>query len=646
MAKAQACGTQADPSSSLRIVAPVTADYHSDEHSLLLPDNNNGEPSPFSRPPSYATLVSPTDERDSSLLTLPIDSSDDDDDSSGQVDRDNTNRIKRHYKRHGVTKCWKTDSLRKGWQKFHKGLPARDSTMVLINLFVTEASRGLVLPTMWTYVNLMGGNLGTLGTLISLFSIGRLISAVPFGTWADKRGSSREVFIFATILAASCNTLYAFAWALPHPLWWMYVSRTLCGFATGTVAVTRAYLASAVPPAERTKAIAYSGMAQYAGFSLTPGLATLVMWMVQAYHRHHSSQLGPGDDEKNHAALLSCVIPNGALILVNLAMIPLLLSAIPKKDPLPPPPPPTTLPHPPASAARASRAESALLKYGFILFFSLNLVLRGVIGVTETIAPEMYQYHRFNDPQALEHAGQFFFYLGLVGLVVFFLVDPIQRKWVAGHHLLNFGILTVIIGTLLTIDPNPPHTNATWAAFVLGMTLIWSIGSPICQTLTVSMYSTLLGTRPQASLIAWITTAGSIGRILFPFLVGVTDNAAWWVNAMDVVLCIICGVGVVIFERFARRARRDMGEDVEPPPPPTTEEPAAVTTGKKNRNSRSGEDDESRHLLVDDGSTDIDSELEEEEEEYIWPDDLMSNGSSSPSSPRGLPSVTTKPPII
>ncbi|KND02555.1 uncharacterized protein SPPG_03013 [Spizellomyces punctatus DAOM BR117] len=502
-------------------------------------EDNCDSASLHSRPPSYATLGSPTDVEESDV----------------EIESEFSNDVKKSTSR----SCW-------------SHLPPRDTLTVLLSLFITEASRGLVLPTMYTYVTLMGGNLSTLGTMISLFSVGRLICSVPFGTWADKRRSSREVFIFAAVLAAASNTLYAFSWALPRPIYWLYFSRLACGFATGTVAVCRSYLASAVPPAERTKAIAWSGMAQYAGFSLTPGIATLIMYLGGAYTESDTadaSSVESDNDKTGTPTLFACILPTGALVLVNILLIPVLLSAMPKRDPVAPVPP--TLPQPNGTAAVSSHAEAKLLKWGFVLFFTLNLVLRGVIGVTETIAPELYQHHRVDDEAALEHSGQFFFMLGIIGLVVFFLVDPIQRRLIAGPHLLNLGIAAVIAGTLLNVDPEPERTKANWLSFVGGMTLIWSIGSPVCQTLTVSMYSKMLGKRPQGSLIGWITTAGSIGRILFPFLIGLKDCAAFWVNWMDVVLCFGCAVGVLVFERCVGKTRRmlegneEVGPDDETP---------------------------------------------------------------------------------
>lgn len=111
-----------------------------------------------------------------------------------------------------------------------------------------------------------GGDVGSLGLCISLYSLGRLVCSVPFGTWADKR-SSREVLIFASTLAVIGNAMYALA---PYVigkfasaavvLGVLCASRLVVGLGTGSLSVCKAYLAANSSPEERTKVIAWSGM--------------------------------------------------------------------------------------------------------------------------------------------------------------------------------------------------------------------------------------------------------------------------------------------------------------------------------------------------------------------------------------------------
>ncbi|KAJ3036942.1 hypothetical protein HDV00_002189 [Rhizophlyctis rosea] len=455
---------------------------------------------------------------------------------------------------------------------------------------------------MYTYVRMLGGTVSTLGICVSLYSVGRLATSVPFGTWADKRSSSREVLIWSSILAVVGNSLYAFApWALKGFLPGGVVLGVLCasrfavGCGTGSLSVCKAYLAANSKVEERTKVIAWSGMAQYAGFSITPIVATFLMWLENAYTPSDPS----GED--GSPTFLACILPGVALAIANALLVPFLYYSMPARDPctIPSPkstpertsvvsygstttlvnedgesspeaspsPPPVALPPPslptPATTTRTKsrkeREEDLIVRWGFILFFFLNFVLRGIIGVTETIAPDMYEHLRSDHENYLEESGRFFFYLGLAGLAVFLLIDPIQKRLIKGDYLLCLGTLAVALGTVLNFDPSPAVTPSSYRRFVAGMVFTWSVGSPICQTLTVSMFSTMLGRRPQGGMIGWITTAGSLGRIAFPALVGVGMRV---VNGVDVGMCLVCCVGVLGYRRWVKRVReRELEEE-------------------------------------------------------------------------------------
>ncbi|RKO85034.1 major facilitator superfamily domain-containing protein [Blyttiomyces helicus] len=432
-----------------------------------------------------------------------------------------------------------------------------DSWVALAAQLLAEASRGLLLPTMTTYVFLNGGSLGDLGLSISLFSTGRLVATAPFGYWAERRGS-REVLLFAAFLAALGNTLYSLCFALPFPLFFLCLSRLIVGIGSGVMGVGRAYLATASKPEDRTRAIAFTGMAQYAGFALSPGLATLLMWLEGAYSKGKQ-----GSSTDGGPTILACILPGVALVILNVCLIPVLLAGMPRRDTLASSTPSsaaastTSTPllrvvsdNPPATPRPLPNPGPRLLHYGFILFFGLNFVLRGVIGVTETTAPETYNWLSEGHEDALEESGRFFFILGVLGLFFFFLVDPITRRVMPAYILLVAGTFLVAAGTLLNFDMYPTQTPASYVRFVTGMVMVWSIGSPVCQTLTVSSFSKMLGSRPQGSAISWITVAGSLGRIVFPGLVGLGEDAAIYVNLFDVAACVACVFGIFAFQRL------------------------------------------------------------------------------------------------
>ncbi|RKO87894.1 major facilitator superfamily domain-containing protein [Blyttiomyces helicus] len=433
-----------------------------------------------------------------------------------------------------------------GLQPVFAGM-GRDSLVVLASQLLAEASRGLVLPTIswlkirpilaqrFTYVTLNGGSIKELGISVSLFSAGRLVVTAPFGYWAERRGS-REVLLFAAFFAALGNTLYSLSHALPFPLFFLCASRLIVGIGCGVMGVGRAYVATASTLEDRTRAMAFWGMAQYAGFSLSPGLAMLLMWLEGAYSARAADASTAGSP-----TLVACIIPGVALVILNVCLIPILLFGMPHRY---------TIASPAGVQASASipllpvvsnfalatpAPDPRLLQYGLILFFALNFILRGVIGVTETTAPETFAWLTEGQEGAIEQSGRFFFILGILGLGMFLLVDPITRRLMPPHILLVAGTILIAAGILMNLDPKPTQTAASHAQFTAGMVMIWSIGSPICSTLTVSSFSKMLGSRPQGSAMSWITVAGSLGRIVFPAMVGLGNSAAVYVNLFDVV---------------------------------------------------------------------------------------------------------------
>ena len=86
--------------------------------------------------------------------------------------------------------------------------------------------------------------------------------------------------------------------------------------------------------------------------------------------------------------------------------------------------------------------------------------------------------------------------LGSIGLLVI-LATPYLIKFLKEPYMLSFSFLIMGIGALLLIDYSKSQDGLSLEQFLCGAALIWSIGSPISQTIIISTYSKLLGTKPQ-----------------------------------------------------------------------------------------------------------------------------------------------------
>jgi len=181
---------------------------------------------------------------------------------------------------------------------------------------------------------------------------------------------------------------------------------------------------------------------------------------------------------------------------------------------------------------------------GIGLFIILNLVTRGVLALLETVGAPIFVDVWDSDKQdAVKDSSQMFLSLGVGGLLMYFIVDYL-RKWVPEHWLLAGSFALTGVGTVFFIAWTGDDA-ITKVEFLVGAVIIWSIASPIAQTLILSTFSKMLGSRPQGSAMGWIGSAGSIGRIIFPLLAGMVSHNSSFLTSM--IVSFLCAIAVVLY---------------------------------------------------------------------------------------------------
>ena len=179
----------------------------------------------------------------------------------------------------------------------------------------------------------------------------------------------------------------------------------------------------------------------------------------------------------------------------------------------------------------------------FMLYLFLNFSLRGILSILETFGAEEFQ--RILSPRKtpsldiIRDSGRFFVGMGCVGVGVLLLLPRIAKRFTP-YNCLLFGIGCMIVGTsLFTSIVFQPKL----VLFTIAVLLIWSFGSPITQTLTISTYSQMMGSKPQGSAMGWLTTAGSLGRILFPLIGGASFTAIGYINFFASLISLMAVIG-------------------------------------------------------------------------------------------------------
>ena len=154
----------------------------------------------------------------------------------------------------------------------------------------------------------------------------------------------------------------------------------------------------------------------------------------------------------------------------------------------------------------------------FLLYMFLNFTLRGILGSLETNGGSQYQslLTGVNEMEKVAKTIEFFSWIGVPGLIIYLVLPTLVKKYKSVPTLM-FGIIVMSLGSFLIL---PSTFGKTLYGFVPAVLFIWSIGSPITQTLTISSYSEMMGSKPQGAAMGWLTTAGSLGRAIFPLAAG------------------------------------------------------------------------------------------------------------------------------
>jgi len=198
------------------------------------------------------------------------------------------------------------------------------------------------------------------------------------------------------------------------------------------------------------------------------------------------------------------------------------------------------------------QSNRRLLMVGIATFIAFNLIGRGVLALLETVGAPVFLDawgETTDDVDPVQDTASMMLGLGVAGLVVYFLIDPL-RRFLTEEQLLATSFVLIGSGSLFLIRYNG---SVGLARFIIGAAMIWSLGSPISQTLVISAFSKMLGGKPQGTMMGWIGSAGSIGRIVFPFLSGFLGNDLSFI--ISAIVCFISAGGVFAYSYWVKKNR-------------------------------------------------------------------------------------------
>ncbi|XP_029446415.1 major facilitator superfamily domain-containing protein 8 isoform X2 [Rhinatrema bivittatum] len=144
--------------------------------------------------------------------------------------------------------------------------------VMYLTMFLSSIGFSIVITSIWPYLQKIDqtADASFLGWVIASYSLGQMIAAPLFGLWSNHRPRREPLAVSIAIsVAASCLYSYIHVPA-SHNKYYMLLARTFVGFGAGNVAVVRSYVAGATSLLERTSVMANISAFQALGFILGP----------------------------------------------------------------------------------------------------------------------------------------------------------------------------------------------------------------------------------------------------------------------------------------------------------------------------------------------------------------------------------------
>ncbi|KAJ8598339.1 hypothetical protein CTAYLR_002976 [Chrysophaeum taylorii] len=384
-----------------------------------------------------------------------------------------------------------------------------------------DATRGLMFPTLWPLVSSLGGTKTKQGVIVAAFSMGRVVVSPFYGAISSYRGY-RDVLIFAHLIVAMGAIWYTRVESLTGLL-----GAQIClGLGCGTLGVTRSYVAESVPKHQRTIYLGRLTAMQYAGFTTTPFLGSL-MFHLGTYLETKILEGGwEGYVSIDALSFPATLIFFGAILACVLLMLPTFVELAPERR--------TKLQnrgtkivngHAPAASSLAAaaaisrgtrRREDMFAGVGLIL----NVITKGAIGCYETIGV-MYATGTFGmAPPVVGYVVGACGFLGVAALLSF----KIFAKYVDDVQLMTGGMAIMLLSCVLLIERlRPPFVSVhvSQVVWAIAVFLMYAIGYPVGHTAVIGWFSKAMGKRPQGFLMGLFASAGSVARVAFPIFTGV-----------------------------------------------------------------------------------------------------------------------------
>lgn len=397
--------------------------------------------------------------------------------------------------------------------------------VVCLVILVGDMARGVFFPTMWPLVSALGGSTVALGYSVASFSFGRILVSPKFGRWSVEYGYSKTLLFSCSILWVG-TLLYAQAQNAGHVSFLIF-AQIVMGIGSGSLGVTRAFVAEVTAQRSRTTYMAWITAVQYAGFTVTPFVGSLFTKILQ--------------DKEFKFGLFRFNMYTAPAYFMNLVItMTLVLMILFFRDRV-------RLRAPKNTKKKSAKREAIEDRANEITFVGLtvydccilgcmllNISTKGSISSFETLGVSIAQSH-FDMESS--RAGVIVATCGSIGVLSLLSMGQLAR-FLTDIQLICGGMLIMSCGVVSLSFLEHDAVNPSWK-FCTAIFLIYSIGYPIGHTAVIGLFSKIVGRRPQGELLGWFASAGSLARLCFPIMSGYVTTYFGITGLFYVLLCVL-----------------------------------------------------------------------------------------------------------
>ncbi|TNM93949.1 hypothetical protein fugu_002125 [Takifugu bimaculatus] len=430
----------------------------------------------------------------------------------------------------------------------------RSIRVMYFTMFLSSVGFTIVITSLWPYLQLIdvSADASFLGWVVAAYSLGQMIASPLFGLWSNHR-PRKEPLVCSIIINLSANIYYAYAY-LPTKDKKIHIlmSRAFVGFGAGNVAVVRSYVAGATSLKERTSAMANMSACQALGFILGPALQACLSFIgekgitVKVIDLQLNMYTAP--------ALLAA-----AFGVVNILLVGLVLRE-----------------HRVDDQGRQIRSineisedrvdisivpEESIDQVAVLTSNILFFVVMFIFAVFETIStPLSMDMFAWTREEAVLYNGIIICCIGFESILVFLVVKVASQR-VGDRPVLLAGLAIIFCGFFILLpwgnhypkiqwadlknnsllsraseatgvsnssfEPTGCPYEQTWCQYTptihlaqyLSSDILIGVGYPACNVMSYTLYSKILGPKPQGVYMGWLTASGSGARTLGPVFV-------------------------------------------------------------------------------------------------------------------------------